>query len=345
MSKSLQNAQTNLALDLYVAIARQPQAHKAEPVSERLAPIAYDWKNRPAVAHYGIALDADELEREGERLQQLPDDGFVKRPYAPKGLEENYRRQNFVLDQLTELGTVMEPLQRTIKSEFTAVPRPKIWLSWSSGKDSYAALQYLRAEKRYHVEAIFTVIDPVKNQVPMHAVSAELLLQQADVLGLQIHFSKLDANVPDDFIQPLLDTARQEDVRLFAFGDLFLEEIRQYREDNMVNTGIGTLFPLWQQPTGELIRNLIGSGMRAIITSVDLKALPASFLGRELTLEVVEQIIALGCDPCGENGEYHSFVFDGPLFRHPVTFVTEEPVVKDGFGHLGLKSTEEKPSV
>ena len=239
----------------------------------------------------------------------------------------------------------MESWSRTVKSEFTTIQRPKIWLSWSSGKDSYATLEYLRAENRYHVEAMFTVIDPVKDQVPMHAVSAELIHRQADALGLQLHLSKLDANAPAEFIRPLLDTARQEDVRFFAFGDLFLEDIRQYREKNMVNTGIGTLFPLWQQPTGELIQNLIGSGMRAIITSVDLKALPASFLGRELTLEVVEQITALGNDPCGENGEYHSFVFDGPLFHHPVTFVTGDPVVKDGFGHLSLKSAEDNSSV
>lgn len=239
----------------------------------------------------------------------------------------------------------MEPSQRSIKSEFTTDPGPKIWLSWSSGKDSYAALQFLWAENRYHVEAIFSVVDPVKNRVPMHAVSVELVQQQADALGLQLHLSQLDGNVPDGSIQFLLKKARQNGIRFFAFGDLFLEDIRQYREQNMVDTGIGTLFPLWQQPTGELIKNLIGDGMRAIITSVDLKALPVSFLGRELTIEAVEQIMALGNDPCGENGEYHSFVFDGPLFDQPITFMTEEPVVADGFGHLGLKPAEDESSV
>ena len=239
----------------------------------------------------------------------------------------------------------IKPSQKGIDSETTTFLRPKIWLSWSSGKDSYAALQHLWAEDRYQVVSIFTVVDSAKNQILMHAVSVELLRRQADALGLQYHLSKFDDNDPDSGIQTLLNKARQSDIRLFAFGDLFLEDIRQYREQNMANTGIGTLFPLWQQPTHKLIVGLINSGMRAIITSVDLTALPASFLGRELTIEVVEQIIALGGDPCGENGEYHSFVFDGPLFHYPVDFEKEDPVIEGDFGHLRLKPATNKPHI
>ncbi len=104
----------------------------------------------------------------------------------------------------------------------------------------------------------------------------------------------------------------------------------------MLGTGISTLFPLWKMATKPLVVDLVDSGMRAIITSVDLKALPRSFLGQELTIDLVDQISELGCDACGENGEYHSFVFDGPLFRSTVEFDLGRPNIGDEFGHLPL---------
>jgi len=221
----------------------------------------------------------------------------------------------------------------------------KVWLSWSSGKDSYAALRSLKADGRYDVECSFTVFDPVTNRIPMHAVSIELMVQQLMALGLRHRLVPLDDKEHTGGISNLIDNAHEHDVCFFAFGDLFLEDIRNSREQNMLGTNIGTLFPLWQKPTNGLLLDLINDGMRAIIISVDLAVLPTSFLGRELTVELVEELVRRGCDPCGENGEYHSFVFDGPLFKHPVDFQREEPSVGEGFAHLPLAPTNFTSSI
>ena len=212
----------------------------------------------------------------------------------------------------------------------------KIWVSWSSGKDSYAALRELLAENIYEIDCMFTVVDSSNSQIPMHAVSIDLLQQQVDALGIQHRLVVLGSGGQDAAFLSLVNNARQSGVNRFAFGDLFLEEVRRYREQNMVDTGIGTIFPLWEKQTSRLIVDLINSGMRAIITSVDLAKLPVSFLGRELTLGLVDEVIAQGCDPCGEHGEFHSFVFDGPLFKQPVCFEKREPVVGEDFAHLPL---------
>ncbi len=214
--------------------------------------------------------------------------------------------------------------------------RPKIWVSWSSGKDCYAALRELWAENLYEVECMFTIVDTSKSQIPMHAVSIDLLKHQVDALGIQHRLVELDDEDRDSRLLTLLNDARLSGISFFAFGDLFLEEIRRYREQNMAETGIGTLFPLWGKRTEKLIIDLINSGMRAIITSTDLAKLPTSFLGRELTVDLVAEMVALGCDPCGENGEFHSFVFDGPLFHHPVDFKKGEPIIGNDFAHLPL---------
>ena len=215
-------------------------------------------------------------------------------------------------------------------------PRPKIWLSWSSGKDSYAALCELRAIGRYDVDCMFTAVDAAKNQVPMHAIDIDLLTHQADALGIRHRIVDIGGkNLNDEYIN-LIDDAYNAGVGVFAFGDLFLEEIRRYREKKMSGTGIDLIFPIWEKPPDKLISSLIDSGMRAIITSVDLAKLPASFLGRELSVDLVADIAACECDLCGENGEFHSFVFDGPLFRHEVNFEKGDPIIGKDFAHLPL---------
>ena len=230
----------------------------------------------------------------------------------------------------------IRPFAKSFDPEIAKSLRPKIWVSWSSGKDSYAALWQLWAENRYEVECVFTVVDILRNQIPMHAVSIDLLKQQVDALEIQHRLVALDDEDRNAGLLTLLDDATRSGVRFFAFGDLFLEEIRRYREQNMAKTGIGALFPVWLKPTEKLMIDLINSGMRAIMTSIDLTKLPASFLGRELTVELVGELVARGCDPCGENGEFHSFVFDGPLFSHQVNFKKSEPIIGDDFAHLPL---------
>lgn len=227
---------------------------------------------------------------------------------------------------------------KTIDRDRDKITRSRIWVSWSSGKDSYAALRTLLSDDSYLVDCLFTVIDTASGQIPMHAVSVNLVKQQVNSLGLKHRLVTLDGDDKDSGIRRLLDDARQCDTDCFAFGDLFLENIRYYREQNMIGTGIETIFPMWQSKTDNLIDELINSGMRAIITSVDLDKLPVSFLGKELTLGLVDEIVALGCDPCGEHGEFHSFVFAGPLFRQPVCFERQDPLIGEGYAHLPLKS-------
>lgn len=239
------------------------------------------------------------------------------------------------------------PLSRIRPVVRSSEPRPrssscaKVMMSWSSGKDSYAALRSLVNDDRYDVTSLFSVVNTREGQVPMHAVSITLLKLQINALGFQHNVVPLNIDDSTDY-QILIDDAKRAGVRYFAFGDLFLEEIRQSRETNMTGSGISTLFPLWGKPTLSSIMELIHEGMRAVITSVDLKALPASFLGRELTAEVVTEITERGCDPSGENGEYHSFVFDGPLFNHPVDFRRGEVTIGAAFGHLQLNSAAER---
>lgn len=212
------------------------------------------------------------------------------------------------------------------------------WLSWSSGKDSYAALAALTRATDVQVERLFTVIDGGREQVPMHAVSVDLLERQAQALGQGLRPVFLDGASPERAFLDLLNEARASGATQFAFGDLFLEDVRQHRERNMAGHGIDLLFPLWSSPTEALVRGLVADGMRAVITSVDLRRLPASFLGRELTGGLVDELLARGCDPCGEYGEFHSFVFDGPLFAEPVRFVRQAPRVGTDYAHLPLGS-------
>lgn len=212
----------------------------------------------------------------------------------------------------------------------------RTWLSWSSGKDSYAALRALSDSPAHQVERLFTVLDGQRDQIPMHAVAADLLRQQALALGYELRPVVLDQDDPSRAYHELLSDARSNGVRWFGFGDLFLEDVRQRREANMQGSGIELVFPLWLRSTEPLIRSLLESGMRAVITSVDLAKLPAAFLGRDLTLELVDELVARGCDPCGEYGEFHSFVYDGPLFSHPVPFSRLPAVADERFAHLPL---------
>lgn len=212
--------------------------------------------------------------------------------------------------------------------------KKQIWLSWSSGKDSYATLRTLREQDDVLVQKLFTVIDGDQSRVPMHAVAQDLVLVQANALGLALDVVMLGEG-GEGFVGLIAD-AKADGVDAFAFGDLFLEDIRAYREEKMVGSDIETVFPIWKKPTLNLVEQLIGEGMRAVITSVDLSKLPVSYLGQVLTLDLVREMASNGLDPCGEHGEYHSFVFDGPLFQTPVLFERGEPIVGDDFAHLPL---------
>jgi uncharacterized protein (TIGR00290 family) len=210
----------------------------------------------------------------------------------------------------------------------------KAWLAWSSGKDSAWSLHVLRAEGRVDVAGLLTTVDASRGRVAMHDVRRELLQAQADAVGLPLHVALLPDPCPNDAyeaaMRTALDEARRIGIEAVAFGDLFLEDIRQYREAQLAGTGFRPLFPLWGRPTAALAREMVAGGLRAHVTCVDPRRLDASFAGREFDARFLDALPA-GVDPCGENGEFHTFAWDGPGFEQPVRVRSGAVTERDGF--------------
>lgn len=210
----------------------------------------------------------------------------------------------------------------------------RVALSWSSGKDSAWSLYLLRQDPNVEVVALFTTLNQQFDRVAMHAVRRELLELQAASLGLPLWTVPLPWPCSNEEYElrmsTLCDRALREDVDAMAFGDLFLTDIRAYREKQLKGTALEPIFPVWQIPTAELARTMIASGLRAKITCVDPRVLSAEFAGRDFDSQFLADL-PLGVDPCGENGEFHSFVYDGPGFREPIQVVVGEIVERDGF--------------
>jgi Predicted ATPases of PP-loop superfamily len=212
--------------------------------------------------------------------------------------------------------------------------RKRVLLSWSSGKDSAWALHMLRQRPDVEVAGLLTTVIERFDRVAAHAVRTDLLRRQADSIGLPLRLVDLPfqcANeVYEDRMRAAIGAARADGIEGIAFGDLFLADVRQYREKMMEGTGITPLFPLWGRPTVELAREMTAGGLRARITCVDPRRLPAAMSGREYNDDFLKALPE-GVDPCGENGEFHSFAFDGPMFNRPVEFTIGETVEHDGF--------------
>ena len=210
----------------------------------------------------------------------------------------------------------------------------KTLLSWSTGKDSAWALQLLRQDPRVELAGLFSTVNAAFQRVAMHGVRVDLLRRQAAALGLPLFL--IDIPFPcsnaeyESAMQAFVLKARAEAVEAFAFGDLFLEDVRRYRERQLQSSGIAALFPLWGMPTGELSRTMVDSGLRAVISCVDPKRLPREFAGRRYDTAFLSDL-PQGVDPCGEFGEFHSFAFDGPMFERPVALRLGETVERDGF--------------
>lgn len=210
----------------------------------------------------------------------------------------------------------------------------RAWMSWSSGKDSALALHCARHELGLDVVGLLTTVNSTANRVAMHAVRRALLEQQAESLGLPLHVVELPWPCPNDVYEQrmaaAIQTARDDSVTQMVFGDLFLEDIRAYREAMLSGTGMNPVFPLWGEPTDQLSRRMIAEGIKAVLTCVDPRQAPADLVGRWYDDDLLAQLPP-SVDPCGERGEFHTFVADGPGFATPLRVRVGEVVERDGF--------------
>ena len=219
----------------------------------------------------------------------------------------------------------------------------RILLSWSSGKDSAWCLHVLHASGEYEIAGLLTTFNQAAERVAMHAVRRELVERQAAASGLSLWPVHLPWPCSNQQYETLMGEACRkaisDGIEGIAFGDLFLEDVRAYREKQLQGTGLEPIFPLWGQPTHELARTMIRSGLRAKLTCVDTKQLDAEFAGREFDDDLLAALPA-GVDPCGEKGEFHSFVYAGPMFEHEVPVVVGERVVREQFVFVDLTTSE-----
>ena len=213
-------------------------------------------------------------------------------------------------------------------------PRPKAWMSWSSGKDGALALHHVLEARELEVQGLLTTVNAEFDRVAMHAVRRELLEAQAAALGLPLHVVELPWPCSNEVYEELMggavSSAVSDRVEVMVFGDLFLEDIRGYRERMLAGSGLRPLFPLWQRPTAELSRELRELGFRAVVTCVDPAQAPAALAGRWYDEGFLADLPS-GVDPCGENGEFHTLVVDGPGFSTPLRVAIGETVERDGF--------------
>ena len=227
-----------------------------------------------------------------------------------------------------------------------STPEP-ILFGWSGGKDSAMALHTILQCDDVQVTALLTTVTEGYERISMHGVRRELLERQAQSIGLPLH----EVRIPPQCVNPIYEARMEEalrvhynrGVRKVAFGDIFLEDLRVYREKNLARIGMTALFPIWKRDTRELIRLFHAQRFRAIAVCVDPKVLDRRFAGRELD-ESFFPDLPPGVDPCGENGEFHTFVFDGPIFRSPIPVRTGDVVDRDSFIFCDLQPGEEQLS-
>lgn len=217
--------------------------------------------------------------------------------------------------------------------------RPAALVAWSSGKDSAWALHRLRRRDDVEVVGLLTTVAADADRVPMHHVRRRLLEAQAEAAGLPLHAVPIPAPCPNDVYEAAMRDAMARavasGVSLIAFGDLFLDDIRRYREDKLAGTGITPIFPLWGEPTAALAREMVAGGLCAWLTSVDTAQLDASFVGRPFDDALLDGLPA-GVDPCGERGEFHTFVWQGPMLAGAIDVVRGETTRTGGAVHVDL---------
>jgi uncharacterized protein (TIGR00290 family) len=217
--------------------------------------------------------------------------------------------------------------------------REPILSCWSGGKDSAMALRALLQREDIRIVALLTTVTETYNRISMHGVRRELLARQAESIGLPLH----EVRIPPQSSNPVYEARMEEALRIYlgqgvqkvAFGDIFLEDLRAYREKNLERVGMRALFPIWKRDTRELIRHFQAHRFRSIAVCVDSRVLDRSFAGRELD-EAFFRDLPASADPCGENGEFHTFVFDGPIFHEAIPVRSGELVERDSFVYCDL---------
>ncbi len=214
------------------------------------------------------------------------------------------------------------------------------WLWWSSGKDSAWALHALRRSGRHRVTRLVTTIDREAARVAVHAVGLDLLEAQARAAGVPLRYVELPFPASNDVYEAgvagVLREAQEAKVAAMAFGDLFLEDVRAYRLRLLEGTGLEPIFPLWGCDTAELAREMVAAGLRARLTCVDLRVLDAAFAGRRYDADFLDGLPA-AVDRCGENGEFHTFATDGPMFDQPLHVRSASVTERDGFAYADLR--------
>jgi uncharacterized protein (TIGR00290 family) len=217
--------------------------------------------------------------------------------------------------------------------------KEKILLAWSGGKDSCMTLYEMQKNHNCEIAALLTTITEGYNRISMHGVRAELVERQAECLGMPLHKVFIPKEATNDLYESRMEQAliqyKADSVSSVAFGDLFLEDVKSYRENNLARISMKGLFPLWKTDTRQLARNFVDVGFKAVVACVDSRVLDKSFVGKVIDDDFLRRLPAQ-VDPCGENGEFHSFVFDGPLFSDSVSFAVGEVVLRDSFWFCDL---------
>ena len=212
--------------------------------------------------------------------------------------------------------------------------RPKAWLAWSSGKDSAWALHKVRQEGHFDVVALLTTINHTHGRVAMHAVRENLLEVQAAAAGLPLVKVPIPSPCPNEVYEQAMSIAmsraKAEGIRHVIFGDLFLEDIRAYREEKLAQCGMTPIFPLWGRDTRQLAQDMIVGGLTAYLTCIDPRHLDRTFAGRRFDANLITDL-PRSVDPCGEKGEFHTFANAGPMFSAEIPVTVGEIVDRDGF--------------
>jgi uncharacterized protein (TIGR00290 family) len=217
--------------------------------------------------------------------------------------------------------------------------RPKALISWSSGKDSAFALHEVRRAGEFEIVGALTTVTESFERVSIHGVRQEILLAQCAAAGLPPRVVPIPYPCPNEIYETRMGEAVaqavQDGITHIVFGDLFLADIKTYREQKLAGSGITPLFPLWERPTLPLAHAMISSGMEAYLATVDLKKLPAEFAGRKFDTQLLADLPE-GVDPCGENGEFHTCMAAGPMFTHRLAVTPGARVERDGYAYCDL---------